>query len=125
MILSSIFITILLIALYLVLKKLFFSVKIRSYLPYEIKDKLKTTNDLILLDVRTIPEHKSQSIKGSLHIPLQELDRRNSELNKYKNKVIICYCQSGNRSRIAAVKLKKFGFNSANLGGGIKNWNFN
>ena len=99
--------------------------KIPSYLPYEIKDKLKTTNDLILLDVRTIPEHKSQSIKGSLHIPLQELDRRKSELNKYKNKVIICYCQSGNRSRIAAVKLKKFGFNSANLGGGIKNWNFN
>ena len=46
------------------------------------------------------------------------------ELEKYKNKEIICYCRSGNRSLNSASLLKKHGFNSANMKGGIVTWNF-
>lgn len=96
---------------------------LNNYEPYEVKDKIKDSLNVILLDVRTIAERKSQSIKGSFHIPLHELERRSDELKKFRDKEIICYCQSGSRSVVAAGKLKKLGFNSANMKGGITKWN--
>jgi adenylyltransferase/sulfurtransferase len=91
----------------------------------EVKNKIKNNHNIILLDVRTYAERNKHAIKGSIHIPLHELTGRVEELNKFKDKEIVCYCQSGNRSLSAAVKLKKRGFNSANLKGGISNWNLN
>ena len=93
------------------------------YSAAEVKDKLKREN-VLLLDVRTDMERRSQSIKGSLHIPSRQLNSRISELEKYKNKEIICYCRSGNRSLNSASLLKKHGFKSANMKGGIVTWNF-
>ena len=89
----------------------------------EVRDKLKG-GSILLLDVRTDMERRSQSIKGSLHIPSGQLRSRINELEKYKNKEIVCYCRSGNRSLNSASLLKKHGFNSANMKGGIVTWNF-
>ena len=110
---------------YFALKKVLLSRNVKTYTTYEAKDKIKENLNVILLDVRTIAERNRQSIKGSFHIPLQELGRRADELNRFKDKEIICYCQSGNRSLVADGKLKKMGFNSANMRGGIAKWNFN
>jgi len=77
----------------------------------------------VLLDVRTAGERSAQSIRGSIHIPLHELRSRAGELRKHRDARIVCYCQSGSRSLGAAVLLKKLGFDSANLVGGIANWN--
>ncbi len=93
------------------------------YSAAEVKDKLKREN-ILLLDVRTDMERRSQAIKGSLHIPSGQLRSRISELEKYKNKEIICYCRSGNRSLKSASLLKTHGFRSANMKGGIVKWNF-
>ncbi len=98
---------------------------ITHYNPGEVAEKVKKSINVILLDVRTPMERKENSIKGSFHIPLYELENRIDELTRFKNKEIICYCRSGNRSLTAAIKLKKKGFNSANLVGGIINWNRN
>ena len=76
----------------------------------------------VLLDVRTKAERSKDSIPGSIHIPLQELGPRSGELEKYRNRQIVCYCRSGNRSLAAAVMLKKLGHSSANLVGGISYW---
>lgn len=108
---------------FLYLKKFLSTRGIVQYEPDEAATKLKGNRNLILLDVRTPKERKEQSIKGSIHIPLYELGTRSDELLKYKDKEIICYCRSGNRSLTAAAKLKKKGFNSANLKGGIIRWN--
>jgi rhodanese-related sulfurtransferase len=113
------------IILYFVIKRALLSRNIKAYEPYEVKDKIKDSLNVILLDVRTSAERNGQLIKGSFHIPLQELGLKAAELNKFRNKEIICYCQSGSRSMIAAGKLKKMGFNSANMKGGITKWNFN
>ena len=94
-----------------------------NYSPQEANGKVKGSKNVILLDVRTKAERDSQSIKGSFHIPLHELKGRADELNKFKDKEIICYCRTGNRSVTAAVILKKKGFNSANMKGGIVKWN--
>lgn len=95
----------------------------KQYSPREVADLMKQAGTAILLDVRTSAERQRQMIKGSMHIPLHELMRRSGELEKHKNKEVICYCQSGNRSLSAASKLRKSGFTVANMKGGIAEWN--
>ena len=111
--------------IYTYVKKSLVNRSVKHYEPDEAAEKVKTSKNVILLDVRTAAERKQQHIKGSFHIPLQEINTRANELDKFKDKEIICYCRSGNRSVTAAAKLKKKGFNSANMRGGIIRWNFN
>jgi rhodanese-related sulfurtransferase len=96
--------------------------KVKHYNADEINDKLKNRS-ILLLDVRTESERKGKHIKGSLHIPLNQLNNRSGELKKFKDKEIVCYCRSGNRSLTAALLLQKNGFNAANLRGGMSGWN--
>lgn len=96
---------------------------IKRYTATQLADRLKEPGS-VLLDVRTSSERQAQLIPGSLHIPLQELQRRSVELEKHKNREVICYCQTGNRSLVAAVRLRRLGFNVADLEGGIAEWNF-
>ncbi len=106
-----------------VIKRIILLKTIKQYSPVELSQQLKKNRNILLLDVRTKDEHKSGSIKNSLHIPLAEIKSRSEELLKYKEKEIVCYCRTGNRSLSAAAKLKKNGFNVANLKGGILQWN--
>ncbi len=94
------------------------------YSPQEALERMRQPGMAILLDVRSAAERAQNNIKGSIHIPLHELGRRVDELEKYRNREVICYCQSGNRSIAAASRLKKIGFTVANMNGGIAAWNF-
>ena len=106
-----------------ILRRLFLVKSIKQYSPVELSQKMKNGRELILLDVRTAAERRSQSIKNSLHIPLVQLTSRIDELSKFKNKEIVCCCQTGSRSISAASKLKHRGFTTANLKGGLVRWN--
>lgn len=106
------------------LRKFLNNKKIEHYDPIEIHKRMKDQNNMLLLDVRTDPERKRGHIKGSVHIPLNQLRKREQELEKYKGKEIVCYCRSGSRSLNAAVFLHKKGFNASNLKGGISAWNY-
>jgi len=96
---------------------------ITRYSPSQLADRLKQ-GDVVLLDVRTPAEFHSGNIRGAVLIPLQELHRRVEDLQKYHGKELICYCQSGSRSLMAAAQLRKKGLNAAHLEGGIAEWNF-
>ena len=114
---------ILLLALFLLIvyrfvKKSMVSKSVKHYEPEEVRGLMKSGRNHILLDVRTPKEHSDQNIKGSILIPLYELKTRAGELKKFKDKEIICYCRTGNRSVNAAAKLKKMGFITANMKGG-------
>lgn len=106
-----------------ILRRMFLVRSIKQYSPVDLWKEMKSNRELILLDVRTTAERKSQSIKNSLHIPLAELTGRVDELGKFKNKEIVCCCQTGSRSISAASKLKSRGFKTANLKGGMVRWN--
>lgn len=110
-----------LIVIYIVRKVLLYR-SVRHYSPVELAEKLKKDKNSVLLDVRTPMERKQDYIKGSFHIPLYDITSEQKELLKFKDKEIICYCRTGNRSLIAASKLRKLGYNSANLKGGIIFW---
>lgn len=69
----------------------------------------------VIVDVRSPSEFKNGSRSGSINIPLDQLDRRASELNP-EVPVILC-CASGARSGRAASMLKRKGFKSVtNIG---------
>ena len=74
------------------------------------------------LDVRTTEEHKIKSIPDTDCIPVQEIEKRIVELDKYRDKKIIVYCRSGNRSGTATKILNENGFNAYNMIGGINGW---
>ncbi|HUL44844.1 MAG TPA: rhodanese-like domain-containing protein [Bacteroidota bacterium] len=92
--------------------------------PRELTAEEIKHGSLVLLDVRTVREHREGHIRGSVHIPLHELRDRLKELERYRERRILCYCQSGSRSISAALLLKKKGFTVANLSGGISEWNY-
>ncbi len=97
---------------------------LKHYSPADIVGRLGSDRSLVLLDVRSSGERQHSHIEGSLHIPLHQITRRSDELTKHREKEIVCYCQTGSRSVTAASRLKKLGFKTANLKGGIAEWNF-
>jgi rhodanese-related sulfurtransferase len=106
------------------LRRLVLLRRIGQYTPSQVEEKLKDPHHVVLLDVQTDSEHRSHHIKGAVHIPLQTLRRRVEELSRYRNREIICYCRSGNRSLTAALQLHKLGYTAGNMKGGLAEWNF-
>jgi rhodanese-related sulfurtransferase len=85
--------------------------------------QLSNRENAIFLDIREDKEYKGGHIPEAIHIPLSQLSGRVSELGKYKDRPVIAYCRSGNRSSAAGGVLKKNGFEKVyNLGGGIVGW---
>lgn len=86
--------------------------------------KLIAEKKPLILDVRTPNEYYGGHLKGAKLIPLQQLDARISELQKYRERPILVYCRSGNRSTVASQILIKEGFKKIyNLRPGIRGWN--
>lgn len=76
-----------------------------------------------LLDVREDSEYKQGHLANALHIPMSQLGKRQSELDKLRDKTLVVYCRTGSRSDSAAATLRKQGFtNVYNLAGGIVAW---
>ena len=69
-----------------------------------------------IIDVRTQGEFKSGHIKGSVNIPLQDLNNRMSKIKK--DKPVITCCASGMRSASAKRVLKSNGYAEVHNGGG-------
>jgi rhodanese-related sulfurtransferase len=74
----------------------------------------------VLLDVRTVGEFQSGHIAGAANIPVEVLAARLAELPK--DKPIVLYCRSGNRSAQAARLLRSAGYADVYDLGGIIAW---
>ena len=85
--------------------------------------RLQNDDDAIFLDIREESEYKIGHIKGNIHIPMSNFPKRMVELDKYKDKPVIVYCTSGQRSGGAGAKLTKNEFKSVyTLQGGAAAW---
>jgi rhodanese-related sulfurtransferase len=91
----------------------------------QAKKILDKDTTVVVLDVRTPEEFKSQTgyLPRALNIPVQELEARLKELDKYRSRQLLVYCRSGNRSMRASEILQKQGFKLIHLDGGILQWN--
>jgi rhodanese-related sulfurtransferase len=73
-------------------------------------------NGAQIIDVRTKGEFQSGHIKGSVNIPLQNLQNSLSKIKK--DKPVITCCASGMRSASAKGILKSKGYTEVHNGGG-------
>ncbi|MBX2807739.1 MAG: HesA/MoeB/ThiF family protein [Cellvibrionaceae bacterium] len=80
----------------------------------------KNSATVLLLDVRSAEEHQAFNLGGK-HIPLEQLPDQLSNLlsDADASKKILCYCQTGSRSKQAAKLLITRGFQSQSLQGGL------
>ncbi len=81
-------------------------------------------DEIFVLDVRTEGElAKDGMIEDSVHIPVNEVFTRMSELPTDKAAPIVVLCKSGHRGAIAMMALRMNGYTDVrNLGGGINAW---
>lgn len=87
----------------------------------QLKLQMKGDSALVILDVRTPAELVGPlgKIERVINIPIQELQDRIDELEKYKDKEIAVICRSGNRSNTGMRILRAHGFNAKNVLGGM------
>lgn len=88
----------------------------------EFNKKQQNNDHLQLMDVRTTEEHEAFHI-GGFNLPLDSLMQEGMHtLKTYisnKNTLILCYCQTGARSKKAAKFLSSQGFSALSLQGGL------
>ena len=89
--------------------------------PQQLKERLDTGDDVVLLDVREPFEWEISRLDGATLIPLGELPERLHELDSADE--IVAYCRFGGRSAEAVELLREAGFRKLrNLHGGINAW---
>lgn len=90
--------------------------------PQEFCDKIKS-EDVQIVDVRTPKEYKNGHIKNSTLINFFDDDFKEQLSKLSKDKEILVYCRSGNRSGKAFKILEDLGYkNISDLKGGMLLW---
>ena len=85
--------------------------------------RLINQRDAPMLDVRDPAEFAAGHVLGARNIPLAQIEARSAELEKWKTKPVIVYCESGGRANSAMAILKQRGFAEVyNLSGGYPAW---
>ena len=88
----------------------------------EAKVLMDSESGYIIIDARTQEEYDEGHIPGAILIPEYEIaDRAEKELPD-KDQLILVYCRSGRRSKIAAEELVKLGYTNVKEFGGIIDW---
>ncbi len=89
----------------------------------ELKARIDAGEQLHIIDVREPHEHEEFNIGGTLYPLGRILSMDVDELENLKDKEVIFYCRSGNRSGQACMFAETMGFtNVVNLTGGMLNW---
>ena len=84
-------------------------------------DGLEAAADVQLVDVRTQEEREAGRIADdTAHIPFDELPARAAELDK--DRPVVFYCRSGDRSAVAADAFAASGYDASSLAGGVVAW---
>ena len=88
----------------------------------EAKTIMETQPDYIIIDARTQEEFADGHIEGAIMIPEYEIANRAEKELPQKDALILVYCRSGMRSKIASEELVKLGYTNVKEFGGIIDW---
>ena len=86
------------------------------------KEIMDSGAEYILIDSRTDEEFASGHIEGAILIPEYEIASRAPQEIPDKDALILVYCRSGRRSKIASEELVKLGYTNVKEFGGIIDW---
>lgn len=92
--------------------------------PRDVAEKLaQDPKGVLVIDVRTQPEWDLVRVEGSVHIPLDELERRVDEIEPAPGQLVATICHHGVRSLKASLALRELGMPQAmSIAGGIDVW---
>lgn len=88
----------------------------------EAKKIMDSQEGYIILDVRTQEEYDEGHIPGAIVISHEEIAEKAEGVLTDKNQLILVYCRSGRRSKIAAEALVELGYTNIKEFGGIIDW---
>ena len=88
----------------------------------EARQIMDTEEAYVILDVRTQEEYDQGYIPGAIVIPHEEIEEKAQQALPDKNQLILVYCRSGRRSKIAAEALLRLGYTNIKDFGGILDW---
>ena len=88
----------------------------------EAKRIMDTEEGYIILDVREQDEYDAGHIPGAILIPYTQIEEKANEMLTDKEQLILVYCRSGRRSKIAAEVLAELGYTNIKEFGGILDW---
>ena len=86
------------------------------------KSLMDREKDYIIIDARTEEEFAEGHIEGAILIPEYEIAERAQKELPDKDALILVYCRSGRRSKIASDELVKLGYTNVKEFGGIIDW---
>ena len=88
----------------------------------EAKKIMDSEEGYIILDVRTREEYDQGHIPGAIVISHEEITEKAEGVLTDKEQLILVYCRSGRRSKIAAEALVELGYTNIKEFGGIIDW---
>ncbi len=88
----------------------------------EAKRIMDSEEGYIILDVRTQEEYDQGHIPGATQISHEEIKEKAEKVLTDKDQLILVYCRSGRRSKIAAEVLVELGYTNIKEFGGIIDW---
>jgi rhodanese-related sulfurtransferase len=89
----------------------------------EVKEKLESNEDFVLLDVREPDEWEQSRIIGADYLGKGVIERDIEEEYPDTDEEVVLYCGGGYRSALAADNLQKMGYNNVkSLAGGFRSW---
>ena len=90
----------------------------------EAKSIMDSTEDVIILDVREQNEYDEGHIANAILLPYTEIEDKAEKVLPDKEALILVYCRSGRRSKIAAESLAELGYTNVKEFGGIIDWKY-
>ena len=88
----------------------------------EAKAIMETEKDYVIVDARTSEEFNEGHIENAILIPEYEIRERAEKELPQKDALILVYCRSGRRSKIASEELVRLGYTNVKEFGGIIDW---
>ena len=88
----------------------------------EAKQIMDSEEGYIILDVRTQEEYDQGHIPGAIVISHEKISEKDEEVLTDKDQLILVYCRSGRRSKLAAEALVELGYTNIKEFGGIIDW---
>ena len=88
----------------------------------EAKEIMDSQEGYIILDTRTQEEYYEGHIPGAVLFPHEDVKAKAHVVLPDKNQLILVYCRSGRRSKLAAEDLVELGYTNIKEFGGIIDW---
>lgn len=90
----------------------------------EAKRIMDSDSDFVIVDVRREDEYAIEHIPNAVNVPLEDIEDIAEEELPDKEQLLLVYCRSGRRSKMAAGILDSIGYTNVKEFGGILDWKY-